>query len=106
MRAAPKSHALTDKMPSKPSPKTIHLGQPSEIPDAPDQAVLDRVPNPHPDTDYVARFTFPEFTTICPVTGQPDFAIMVIDYVPNRFLIEFEIAKTVSQQFSQSRGLS
>jgi NADPH-dependent 7-cyano-7-deazaguanine reductase QueF len=38
--------------------------------------------NPHPDTDYVARFTAPEFTTLCPITGQPDFAHLVIDYVP------------------------
>ena len=43
---------------------------------------LDRVPNPHPDTDYVARFTAPEFTALCPVTGQPDFAHFVIDYAP------------------------
>ena len=66
----------------------VHLGRPSKIPASPAQAVLDRVPNPHPSTNYVARFTFPEFTIMCPVTGQPDFAIMVIDYVPKRFLIE------------------
>ena len=84
------------------SHKPIHLGQPTKIPASPAEAVLDRVPNPHPDADYVARFTFPEFTTMCPVTGQPDFAIVVIDYVPNRFLIEFEIIEAVSQQLPQS----
>src|SRR6266481_8963660 len=82
-------------MPRKP----IHLGQPSELPASPAQAVLDRVANPHPDTDYVARFTFPEFTTMCPVTGQPDFAIVVIDYVPNRFLIESKSLKLFLNSF-------
>src|SRR5262245_48143849 len=49
-----------------------HLGKLSRLPANPDEAVLDRVANPHPDTNYVARFTAPEFTTMCPVTGQPD----------------------------------
>ena len=68
--------------------KPLQLGRPSAIPASPAAAVLDRVPNPHPDTNYVARFTFPEFTAICPVTGQPDFGIVVIDYVPGRWLVE------------------
>ncbi len=51
------------------------LGQRTDLPTSPDEAVLERVPNPHPDTNYVARFTVPEFTSICPVTGQPDFAL-------------------------------
>lgn len=55
------------------------LGQQTELPASPDAATLERVPNPHPDTRYVARFTVPEFTSICPVTGQPDFARLVID---------------------------
>ena len=63
------------------------------------EAVLDRVPNPHPETDYAARFTFPEFTTMCPVTGQPDFAILVIDYVPKRFLIESKSLKLFLNSF-------
>ena len=57
--------------------RALQLGRPTRVPASPDKAVLDRVPNPHPETNYVARFTMPEFTTICPVTGQPDFAIMV-----------------------------
>ena len=65
-----------------------HLGKPSPLPASPDQARLDRVPNPHPDTDYVARFTCPEFTCLCPVTGQPDFAHIVIDYAPDAALVE------------------
>src|ERR1700722_7809149 len=67
--------------------KALQLGRPTPIPASPDQAVLDRVPSPHKDTDYVARFTFPEFTCMCPVTGQPDFATVVIDYVPKDWLV-------------------
>ena len=70
-----------------------HLGKRSRIPASPDEAVLDRVANPHPDTDYVARFTAPEFTTLCPITGQPDFAHLVIDYVPRARLVESKSLK-------------
>ena len=65
-----------------------YLGKPSAIPASPSEAVLDRVQNPHSDADYVARFTVPEFTTLCPITGQPDFAHFVIDYVPAKWLVE------------------
>ena len=74
-------------------PVTKLLGKPSALPASPDEAVLDRVPNPQTDTNYVARFAFPEFTSICPVTGQPDFGIMMIDYVPRRWLIESKSLK-------------
>src|SRR5215204_2513851 len=70
-----------------------HLGKRSRLPASPDQAVLDRVANPHPDTDYVARFTAPEFTTLCAITGQPDFAHLVIDYVPGKWLLESKSLK-------------
>jgi 7-cyano-7-deazaguanine reductase len=73
--------------------KTKQLGKRARIPTSPDKAPLDRVPNPHPGTNYVARFTAPEFTTLCPVTGQPDFAILVIDYVPDRWLVESKSLK-------------
>jgi len=76
-----------------------HLGKPSAIPAAPDNAILDRVPNLHPDTNYLARFAFPEFTCICPVTGQPDFAIMMIDYVPRHWLIESKSLKLYLNSF-------
>ena len=69
------------------------LGQESSLPKDPDQAVLETVPNPHGDTDYLVRFTAPEFTSICPVTGQPDFAHLVIDYVPDRLLVESKSLK-------------
>jgi len=70
-----------------------HLGQSSPIPASPAEAVLDRVANPHRDTNYVARFTAPEFTTLCPITGQPDFAHLVIDYVPGQWLVESKSLK-------------
>jgi 7-cyano-7-deazaguanine reductase len=79
--------------------KPQQLGQPSRIPKAPGEAVLDRVPNPHRDTPYVARFTFPEFTAMCPVTGQPDFAILVIDYVPRSWLVESKSLKLYLNSF-------
>ncbi len=79
--------------------KPLQLGRPTKIPASPAEAVLDRVTNPHPGADYVARFTFPEFTSLCPVTGQPDFAIVVIDYVPRRFLIESKSLKLYLNSF-------
>ena len=61
---------------------TRHLGQTSALPASPDEAILDYVPNPRRDALYLVRFTAPEFTSLCPVTGQPDFAHLVIDYAP------------------------
>src|SRR5262245_9054698 len=77
-----------------------HLGQPSRLPASPRDAVLDRVANPHPDTNYVARFTAPEFTVLCPITGQPDFAHLVIDYVPGAWLVESKSLKLFSAAFA------
>jgi 7-cyano-7-deazaguanine reductase len=73
--------------------RTKVLGQATRLPSSPDKAVLDRVRNPHRDSDFVARFTCPEFTSLCPVTGQPDFGIFVIDYVPDRWLLESKSLK-------------
>jgi len=75
------------------------LGRPVAIPASPDEAQLDRVPNPRADTLYLARFTFPEFTSMCPVTGQPDFGILMIDYVPDRWLVESKSLKLYLQSF-------
>ena len=77
----------------------LQLGRPVPIPENPQEAVLDRVPNPQSDTLYLARFTAPEFTSICPVTGQPDFGILVIDYVPKEWLIESKSLKLYLQSF-------
>ncbi|MGE3229153.1 MAG: preQ(1) synthase [Hyphomicrobium sp.] len=75
------------------------LGGASAIPESPDKAVLERVANPHADTVYVARFTAPEFTSLCPVTGQPDFAHLVIDYVPDDWLVESKSLKLYLASF-------
>ena len=69
------------------------LGQPTAIPGNPDDAVLERVPNPEPRQDYLVRFTAPEFTSLCPMTAQPDFAHIVIDYVPDEWLVESKSLK-------------
>jgi 7-cyano-7-deazaguanine reductase len=69
------------------------LGRAAALPASPDGAVLERVANPHPDSLYLARFTAPEFTSLCPVTGQPDFAHLVIDYAPAEWLIESKSLK-------------
>ncbi len=75
------------------------LGKQTETPQSPEEAVLDRVPNPHVDIDYLARFTAPEFTSLCPVTGQPDFAHLVIDYVPDQWLVESKSLKLFLTSF-------
>ncbi|AXS39111.1 preQ(1) synthase [Breoghania sp. L-A4] len=72
---------------------TTALGRPVEIPTDPETAPLDRVPNPQADVDFVTRFVCPEFTSLCPVTGQPDFAHLVIDYVPDQWLVESKSLK-------------
>jgi 7-cyano-7-deazaguanine reductase len=75
------------------------LGGQTDPPTSPDQAILECVPNPHPDTLYLARFTVPEFTSLCPVTGQPDFAQLVIDYIPGELLVESKSLKLYLSSF-------
>jgi 7-cyano-7-deazaguanine reductase len=70
-----------------------HLGHRSALPESPEAAVLETVPNPHPGLLYAVRFTCPEFTSLCPVTGQPDFAHLVIDYVPEVTILESKSLK-------------
>jgi len=84
------------------APYTEHLtqlGAKSEIPASPEEAVLESVPNPHPQVDYNVRFTCPEFTSLCPITGQPDFAYLVIDYVPRNSLLESKSLKLYLASF-------
>lgn len=69
------------------------LGQTVEAPQSPEQAVLERVANPHIGDDYLIRFACPEFTSLCPVTGQPDFAHLVIDYLPSNWIVESKSLK-------------
>ncbi len=82
-----------------PPPAVTQLGHFTPPPSDPASAILDRVPNPHADTAYVARFVCPEFTSLCPVTGQPDFGHLVIDYVPDVWLVESKSLKLFLQSF-------
>src|SRR5476649_1552585 len=75
------------------------LGHQTEIPTSPDQAVLERVAAPAAGKRYVVRFTCPEFTSLCPKTGQPDFAHIVIDYVPEHVLVESKALKLYMHSF-------
>ena len=69
------------------------LGRESALPASPEEAILDKISNPHDDVDYIVRFTCPEFTALCPITGQPDFAHLVIDYLPGEFILESKSLK-------------
>jgi 7-cyano-7-deazaguanine reductase len=75
------------------------LGHHVEQPKTPEEAVLERVPNPHPGMSYCVRFAAPEFTSLCPLTGQPDFAHLVIDYVPRDWLVESKSLKLFLTSF-------
>ena len=75
------------------------LGKQADLPNTPEEAQLEAVPNPHADTDYLVRFSCPEFTSICPVTGQPDFAHLVIDYAPGDSLVESKSLKLFMGSF-------
>lgn len=84
---------MTDK------PDLTLLGAKVAIPEDPDAAILETVPNPHPGTLYLVRFAAPEFTSVCPITGQPDFAHLVIDYVPDATLVESKSLKLYLTSF-------
>ncbi len=75
------------------------LGSKTPQPAGPDEAVLERVPNSQTGSPYVVRFAAPEFTSMCPMTGQPDFAHLVIDYVPDRWLVESKSLKLYLASF-------
>jgi len=74
-------------------PHLTHLGHATTPPASPEQAVLETVPSPRPRDLYLVRFAAPEFTTLCAVTGQPDFAHLVIDYAPRARLVESKSLK-------------
>jgi 7-cyano-7-deazaguanine reductase len=75
------------------------LGQRSRQPSSPEEAVLERVPSPDKGKRYLVRFTCPEFTSLCPITGQPDFAHLVIDYVPDGWIVESKSLKLFLNSF-------
>ena len=82
----------------------LHLGQPSRLPASPAEAVLDYVSNPRAGTLYAVRFAVPEFTSLCPVTGQPDFAHLVIDYAPGATIVESKSLKLFLGAFRNHAG--
>ena len=84
--------------------KLSQLGRSVAQPQSPGQAKLEYVANPHPDADYVVRFTAPEFTTLCPITSQPDFAHLVIDYVPGKAIVESKSLKLFLTSFRNASG--
>ena len=80
-------------MTSDSNEKLTLLGASGSLPTSPEEAILERVSNPQTNSSYLVRFTCPEFTSLCPVTGQPDFAHIVIDYVPQNWLVESKSLK-------------
>lgn len=75
------------------------LGKPVPIPPSPEEAILETFQNPYPERSYVVRLTAPEFTSLCPITGQPDFAVIIVDYVPDAWLVESKSFKLFIASF-------
>ena len=82
----------------------LHLGQSSALPASPEDAQLDYPDNPRPGQPYLVRFTAPEFTSLCPVTGQPDFAHLVIDYAPGETIVESKSLKLFLGSYRSHSG--
>ena len=78
------------------------LGRKVSLPENPERAIIDRIANSNSGSSYAVRFTCPEFTALCPITGQPDFAHFVLDYVPGEWLIE---SKSLKLYFSSFRNV-
>lgn len=73
--------------------KLTQLGGKTILAQSPEKAVIEKVKNPHKEVDYSIRFSCPEFTSLCPITSQPDFAHLVIDYIPHNWLVESKSLK-------------
>jgi 7-cyano-7-deazaguanine reductase len=82
-----------------PKPNLTQLGRKAAAATSPDRAKIESVPKPFSKHDYLVRLVCPEFTTLCPITGQPDFAHIVIDYVPGKALVESKSLKLFLQSF-------
>ena len=82
------------------------LGKITPMPKSPEEAILEKVTNPHLSSNYLIRFSSPEFTSLCPVTGQPDFAHLIIDYIPNTLLVESKSLKLFLSSFRNQSGFS
>jgi 7-cyano-7-deazaguanine reductase len=66
---------------------------PTARPKRPSKKILETFPNPQPERDYTVRMRIPEFTCLCPKTGQPDFATLLLEYIPDRLCIELKSLK-------------
>ena len=78
------------------SDSPAHLGRRSVLTDEQirdPRGILDAFDNPRPQRDYEIKFVFPEFTSVCPVTGQPDFATITVRYIPDRKCVEMKSLK-------------
>jgi len=80
------------------------LGKDTPLPRSPAEARLDYVPNPRKGALYLVRFAAPEFTSLCPVTNQPDFAHLVIDYAPGETIVESKSLKLFLGSFRNHNG--
>ena len=89
-------------MSDTPAPK--FLGANTALPASPEEAELDYVSNPRKGQLYMVRFAAPEFTSLCPVTGQPDFAHLVIDYAPGETIVESKSLKLFLGSFRNHCG--
>ncbi len=69
------------------------LGKKTQYPSDYEPNVLERFQNRHPDNDYFVKFNCPEFTSLCPITGQPDFATIYISYIPDQWMVESKSLK-------------
>lgn len=99
MAKTPKPAAKRTRRKSAPAPPLTMLGANAKQPSSPGEARLETAPNPHPGVLYNIRLTAPEFTSICPVTGQPDFAHLVIDYAPDKLIVESKSFKLFLTSF-------
>ena len=84
--------------------KTKYLGLKSSMKGSPDDFILDCVENPHPKNEYSVRFSAPEFTSICPITAQPDFGYFIIDYIPAKTIVESKSLKLFLFSFRNYGG--
>ena len=89
------------------SESPTQLGRKSALTDAQvndPRVILDTFANPFPDRDYQIEFVFPEFTSVCPVTGQPDFATLTLQYVPDGKCVEMKSLKLYYYAF-RNKGM-
>ena len=77
----------------KPKPKDLTFAALGAGPRAAASRLLETFPNPHPGRDYAIRMEIPEFTCLCPKTGQPDFATLHLEYVPDAKCVELKSLK-------------